>query len=88
MGKGRKIRELEAQILSAYWSADSALDGVVMEKMLGSGVLVTLSALGGREIVRGVVIRDGLSESTVEALRADIRRSYAQATEMKPRGVK
>jgi hypothetical protein len=35
-----------------------------------------------------VVIRDGLSADTIEALRRDFARSYAGATAFKPKGAK
>jgi hypothetical protein len=44
--------------------------------MSAGGVMVTLTALGGRQIVEPVCIKYGLSAATIAALKADIRRSY------------
>lgn len=41
----------------------------------GSGVVLQLTGIGGREIIPPVMIRDGLSDDTVAALRRDVRRS-------------
>jgi thiamine biosynthesis protein ThiC len=80
----RKVRELEAQMASTYHFAAAALpkcgDG-----MMGSGVLVHLSPLGGGDLVMPFVIRDGLSAATIAALNADIIRSYELATALQPK---
>ncbi len=83
----RKIVELEANLAHAYHFADAYLHEAGTKKLMASGVLVQLSALGGRELIKPVLILDGLSETTIAALREDIQRSYKRATELKPKGV-
>lgn len=70
-----------------YHFADANIDKCSTDRMMASGVILTLSALGGRVIVEPVCIRDGLSKETIEALRADFRRSYLHATSFKPKGL-
>lgn len=82
----RKVLELEAQLASSYHFAAATLNKAGEDFLLGSGVLVQLTALGGAELIRPIVIRDGLSAATLAALRADILRSYEGATELKPAG--
>ena len=79
----RKIVELEAQLAHQYHFADVALHkaGAALQ---GSGLLLQMHALGGREVVPPVVIRGGLSDDTLAALRRDIVRSYTEAVEFKP----
>lgn len=79
----RQVRELHAQLASTYYFADKELHKAG-EPLFGSGVLVTLHALGGREITPPFMIGDGLSADTIAALRADLQRSYKLATRFSP----
>lgn len=81
----RRVQELEAQLVHVYHFADATLGRASMPHCMGSAVIVQLTALGGQEIINPVAIRDGLSDETIEALRADIRRSYERAVELAPR---
>lgn len=81
----RKVRELEGQLASTYHFASATLDKAGAA-MMASGVLVQLHALGGRELICPVVIRNGLSDDTIAALRRDMVRSYNEAIEFKPKG--
>lgn len=83
----RKVTELTAQLASTYHFASATLDKAGTDRMMASGVLLQLHALGGRELICPVVIRDGLSADTIAALHRDIARSYAGAVEFKPKGV-
>lgn len=80
----RRILELEGQLAGAYGRADRALENAG-DALHASGVLLQLTALGGRPIVEGVVIVDGLSAATIAALRGDLRRSYTLATMERPK---
>lgn len=51
---------------------------------MGSGVLLELTFIGGKEAISPVVIKDGLSAETIAAIKADIRRSYELAVAFKP----
>ncbi|UTC29802.1 hypothetical protein BAJUN_01720 [Bajunvirus bajun] len=80
----RKVLELEGQLASSYHFATLELHKAG-DNLMASGVLISLTALGGREIIKPVVIRDGLSAATIAALRADMVRSYELATSFKPK---
>src|SRR5690606_27524307 len=82
----RKVMELTGQLASTYYFADASLDKAG-DSLIGSGVLLRLNALGGRELIEPIVIRDGLSLETITALRKDIERSYELATMFKPKGM-
>lgn len=82
----RRNRELEAQLAHVYHFASATLDKAG-DCLKASGVLLQLHALGGREIIPPVVIRDGLSADTIAALRRDLVRSYESAVAFKPKGV-
>jgi len=83
----RKVLELEAQLIHQYHFADAYLAAIKPGSYMASGVILQLSALGGREIIAPVMIKDGLSPETIAAIRADLRRSYELMVEFKPKGV-
>lgn len=80
----RKVMELTAQLASTYHFADAALHKAG-SPLVGSGVLLQMNALGGRELISPVVIKDGLSPETIAAIRKDIQRSYELAVMFKPK---
>ena len=70
-----------------YHFADKALARTSEDVMKCSGVIITITALGGKTLIEPVLIRDGLSKDTIEALRAELRKSYTLATLYKPSGM-
>lgn len=83
----RKILELEAQLSHRYAFADTEIHKAGTDRMMGSGVLIQISALGGKDIINPVIIRDGLSKETIAAIREDLKRSYAICTLHKPKDI-
>jgi len=83
----RKLGEALAGMAFNYHLASSTIDKASTDHLMGSGVIITLTVLGGREIFSPVMVHDGLSKETIEALKADLVRSYELATMMKPKGV-
>lgn len=80
----RKVRELEAQLIYRCPFASQSVDKAGVQHLTGSGVIISLTVLGGREIFEPVLIRDGLSAETIVALKADFARSYELATMFQP----
>ena len=80
----RKVTELTAQLAHTYHFADAELHKAG-DALMASGVLLTMHALGGRQLISPVVIRDGLSADTIAALRRDLVRSYEGAIMFKPK---
>ena len=80
----RKIAELEAQLVHRLGFGMQTIDKASSERLKGSGVILSLTFLGGKEVMEPVMIRDGLSPETIDALKADIVRSYEIATLFKP----
>jgi hypothetical protein len=72
----RQILELKAQLAISYTISSSMLDKVSTDHLMGSGVLLQLSGIGGKELINPVMIKDGLSKSTIDAIKADLKRSY------------
>ena len=91
--KAQRIAELERQLGEAvagqahvYSFASQTIDKASTDHLMASGVVITLTVLGGREIFSPVLIRDGLSKETIAALKADFARSYGNAVSFKPSG--
>lgn len=89
--KAARIVELERKLVEAlagqahvYHFAVPELRKCTEQRFTGSGVVMTLTALGGRAIFLPVLFRDGLSQASIDALVADMERSYALATLYKP----
>lgn len=81
----RKLAEALAGQAHVYHFADHALDRATTKHLAGSGIVITMTVLGGRELFSPVLIRDGLSPELVEALREDMRHSYDLAVTYKPK---
>lgn len=81
----RKLVEANGQHAYVYAYASDAVEKASTDHLTASGVVLTLTALGGREIVKPVVIRDGLSAETIAAIRKDLRRSYDLAVKLVPK---
>lgn len=82
----RKLNEALAGQAHVYHFASASIDNASTDHLLASGVIITLTVLGGREIFNPVLIRDGLSRETIAALKADFARSYGNAVSFKPKG--
>lgn len=80
----QRVSDLEAQIASRAAFAFDEVEGAG-EKLMASAAILEIRALGGRQIVAPVAIRDGLSREAISALKADLRRSYELATSKKPK---
>lgn len=84
----RKILELEADLIHVYHFADAYLSAIKEHSYTGSAVLLQISAIGGKEIIPPVMIKDGLSAETIAAIRRDLVRSYEAKVEFRPKGTK
>lgn len=84
----RRVLELESQLIHVYHFADAYLAAIKPGSFLASGVVLQLTALGGREVIPPVMIKDGLSDDTIAAIRRDLVRSYDLMTEQRPVGAK
>jgi hypothetical protein len=69
----RKLRELQAQQPSTLRAAHKGLQNV--DRLHGGACIVTITALGGRDVVEPFAIYDGFSQSTIDAMKADIQRT-------------
>lgn len=82
----RKLEEAKAYHIYRYHFASKELDRFSTDKLMGSGIILSLTLIGGKGLFEPVMIRNGLSKETIAALKADLVRSFNYATEMKPDG--
>lgn len=82
----QKLEEAKAHHIYRHHFASKDLDKFSTDKLMGSGVVLSLTLVGGRELFEPVMIRNGLSKETIAALKADLVRSFNYATELKPDG--
>ena len=76
----RELVEALAGQAFNYPSAHRDIDKASTQHMINSGVIMTLTACGGREIISPVLLHDGLSDETIAAIKAELKRSYDLAT--------
>jgi len=81
----RELMEAKAAHSYLYHFASTEIEKFGTSRCLGSGVILELSALGGKRRIEPVMIKDGLSEETIAAIQADLRRSYESSIELKPK---
>lgn len=79
----RKVLELESQLAHAYHFASATIDKAG-PNLMGSGVVLQLSYLGGANVFSPVCIKDGLSLDTIAALKSDLVRSFELTTMYRP----
>ena len=70
-----KLAEALASSPTRYNIAYGNIKNANIDKLMGSGVLITIQYIGGKNIIDPVLIRDGLSNETIEAIKSDIKRS-------------
>lgn len=79
----RKLFEARAQYASTMGAAFDAIPKAASDFM-ASGVILEITAIGGKVVIPPVMIRDGLSNATVTAIQNDLRRSFELATMVNP----
>lgn len=83
----RQLKETKAALVHNYYFVSMELDKFSTNHCFGSGVVLEIAMLGGKRVIEPILIRDGLSPETIEALQADLRRSYLRTTELHPKGM-
>jgi len=72
----RKLLEAQASTVLSHVFATTDIEKCSEEKLTGSGVVLQLSGIGGKDIINPILIRDGLSNETIEAIKKDLKRSH------------
>lgn len=80
----RRLFEARAQFASTLGTAFDAIPKAGTDIYMGSGVILQIHAIGGKEIIPAVMIRDGFSRETIAAIQSDLARSFEFATLVNP----
>lgn len=75
----RRIIDLEAQLPFMHRSALKDIEKTG-DVLMASAAVLHITALGGRTIVGPVAISNGLGHATIEAIKADLKRSFDAIT--------
>lgn len=75
----QRIKDLEAQLPFNHRAALKDIDKAG-EALMASAAVLHITALGGRSIVAPVAITNGLSQTTIAAIKADLQRSFDSIT--------
>jgi len=76
--------ESKASCPSNYHFCGAELFKLHRDKMLGSGVIMTLSSIKGKTLVPPIMLSDGLSTDTVNSLLEDFQYSFDQRIQFTP----
>lgn len=86
-----KINELQNKLFASEASqlhnlhfASANLQKACNSKMQGSGVILSIKALNGTDIVQPTMIANGLSQETIAAIKVDLRKAYDYTVALKP----
>lgn len=79
-----KICQSKSALIHNYHFAGEELLSCERERMLGSGVILAIYDLSGKIRVSPVMMKDGLSAESVNALLDDVQYSFDSATSFKP----
>lgn len=82
----RQLQEAHAQQVHTAHFASIGLERASTKRFAASAVIITVTGLGGEQLVVPTAIRGGLSDASIAALQADLVRSYNDALVFKPKG--
>jgi len=76
--------QYKASLIHNYFFAGEKLIKLNKDRMMGSGVILSIADLNGKLIVEPIMIKDGLSKESINSLLDDFQYSYNKATEFLP----
>jgi hypothetical protein len=76
--------QYKASLIHTYHFAGSELLKCNQQKFMGSGVIIEMRSLSGKSLMMPVMIKDGLSNNTINSLLDDMQRSFESAIEFQP----
>lgn len=79
-----KLFVSEASQLHNLHFASADIQKAIDSKMQGSGVILSIKALNGTDIVQPTMIVNGLSQETIPAIKADLQKAYEYTIALKP----
>ena len=89
-GLKERVKQLESKLfvseacqIHRLYFADQEVKKFTTDRFMGSGIILTVHSLDGKELVSPVMI-NGLSDKTIEGLREDFARNFEDRTELRP----
>lgn len=82
-----RLAEAQAFQVHRLHFASASIAKCSTDHLLGSGVVLQLTFLGGKDVFEPVGISGGLSPETILAIQRDLRRSYEHVIEFAPKAV-
>lgn len=79
-----KVDQYKSGAASTYHFAGAELLKCNKDRFNGSGVIISMKGLSGKELVMPFMIKNGLSNETINALLDDMQKSYDDIIELKP----
>lgn len=79
-----EISVLKGSLASSYHFASASIHKASTDHLMASGCLLSLHFINGDQVIEPVFIKDGLSDSTINAIKADLKRSYELSVMFKP----
>ncbi|QCQ61896.1 hypothetical protein Barba19A_gp056 [Rheinheimera phage vB_RspM_Barba19A] len=79
-----KVDQYKASLIHTYHFAGAELLKCNIDRFTGSGLIVTIKSLSGKELVMPFMVKDGLSNTTINTLLDDMQRSFDSGIEFKP----
>lgn len=79
-----KVDQYKASLIHTYHFAGNELLKCGSDRYMASGLIVEIKNLSGKTVVIPFMVKDGLSNNTINALLDDMQRSFNSAVEFKP----
>lgn len=79
-----EVDQYKASLIHTYHFAGAELLKCGNDRFMGSGLIVQIKSLTGKELVTPFMIKNGLSNTTINGLLDDMQRTFDDATEFKP----
>ena len=79
-----KVDQYKASLIHTYHFAGNELLKCGNDRYMASGLIVEIKNLSGKAVVMPFMVKDGLSNETINALLDDMQRSFNSSVEFKP----
>ena len=79
-----KVDQYKASLIHTYHFAGNELLKCGNDRYMASGLIVEIKSLSGKAVVMPFMVKDGLSNETINALLDDMQRSFNSSVEFKP----
>ena len=79
-----RVDQYKASLIHTYHFAGNELLKCNSDRFMGSGLIVEIKKLSGEHMVMPFMVKDGLSNQTINSLLDDMQRSFDNSIQFKP----